>query len=139
MTPIDTTFYFAGLYGCASHCRARVFGAGAAPVVLLTELADNDGTSVTNGVETIAAQLCDFYRLDGADVVVVEHYPDSRTPVERAANLRDPIFQERFAAVNFGFVAQGARGWHFSRPRWAPLAVAQLEALIGSRWAPESR
>lgn len=125
----DVTFDFLGLGGCACCCRARVFGAGAAPVVVLTELADNPGTSVTNAVESLAAQFCECYELDGADVVWVEHYPDARAQGERDASA-----EERFAAVNFNSIEARAGGWRFHGPRWAPMTRARVEALSGQAW-----
>ena len=135
---VDVTFDFTDLGGCASHCRARVFRTGAASGAALTELADNPGTSVTNAFESVAAQVCDFYGLDGADVVWVEHYPDARTPREREWGAPDPIFEEHFSAVNFGAIEARAEGWLFESPRWSHLEQSQLENLIGAPWVPES-
>jgi hypothetical protein len=133
---VDTSFSFAGLYGCASCCRVRVFP-GAAPVVVLTETKENEGTSVTNAVEAIAAQVCDFYALDGAEAVFIEHYPDARPAIQRERNIPDPVFEEHFEAVNFERAERGPGGWRMKQPRWQRLTRAQVEALTGQTWEPE--
>lgn len=91
------------------------------------------GTSVTNAVESIAAQICDFYKVDGADVVLIKHYPDACTPRERAAGASDEMFEEHFSAVNFGQVERTGDRWNFRLPRWAPLELVQVETLIGDK------
>lgn len=131
---IDTTFDYIGLWGCDSQCRVRVFDVDAAPVVVLSELSSNEGTSVTNALETVASQVCERYRLDGLDVIWIEHYPDERTPSQRARGERDPIFDEHFSAVNFGTIERSARGWLFRDPRWEPLELRNVERLIGVSW-----
>ena len=136
---IDTRFDFIGLWGCASHCRARLYSDASGVLVLLTERDDNDGTSVTNAIEELAMQLCDFYHLDGSATVWVEHYPDGRNERERAANCPDPIFEEHFSVVTFGHVERCSDGgWGLRLPNWAPLTVEKFEVLIGEKWTPET-
>lgn len=134
---IDTVFPFIGLYGCASSCRVRVFP-GAAPIVVMTETGDNEGTSITNAVETVAAQVCDFYNLDAQSAVFIEHYPDRRGELKRARKIPDPIFEEHFDAVTFERIERGPNGWRFMRPRWQRLKRAEIEALTRQKWEPEN-
>jgi len=86
MPPLrDVEHSFRDQKGAAGVCRVRVFASpeasGGLPVVILTELATNDGPSVTNTVEQLAAEILTRY-LGGQDgleppFVRVEHYPDS--------------------------------------------------------------
>lgn len=53
--------------------RQRVYGNLLIPVVVLTEVPENHGMSVTNCVEHLAADV--LARMPGADPVWIEHYP----------------------------------------------------------------
>ena len=122
----DFEFVFTACNGCAGVCRVRAFSFGGAPVVILTELAENSGPSVTNALEALCAQLCDALGLDANDAVWIEHY---------GAAPADGL-PERFAAVNFGSIVW--RGtWQMRAPRWSALSRAQVEALTGALWMPE--
>ena len=66
------THAFRGLTGVRSACRVRLYLPdaaepgeilGDAPVVIVSELPDNPGTSVTNAIEQIAAEVMDAHRL----------------------------------------------------------------------------
>ena len=46
-----------GRKGCPSRCRARIFSDTKKAVVILTELPDNPGVSVTNDYERIASNM----------------------------------------------------------------------------------
>lgn len=51
-------YRFKGLHGCESKCGLQIYGEEGKPyVIIATELPDNEGTSVTNYVEGLAAQV----------------------------------------------------------------------------------
>jgi len=58
------------------HYRVRIFHAPGAvrPVVIVSELADNPGRSVTNSWPQLAQGIMADFRL-GDDVTWIEHYP----------------------------------------------------------------
>ena len=67
----DYIHAFRGPTGVSSACRIRLYLPGAAepgetlgdaPVVIVSELLDNPGTSVTNAIEQIAAEIMDAHR-----------------------------------------------------------------------------
>jgi hypothetical protein len=82
MKKIDTIEKFefkslSGFYGC---CKLEVYKDddvdGPYPVVIvMTELPDNPGTSVTNAVEIIARKVCKEYSMNPLFVTFIEHYP----------------------------------------------------------------
>jgi hypothetical protein len=65
-------YNFKGLYGCKSRCELEVIG----NVAIVTETEGNPGTSVTNAVETLAAQICKEYNIKPIDLHLIEHYPE---------------------------------------------------------------
>jgi hypothetical protein len=81
MDPIDTLFAYRGLGGCHSRCRVRIFPLSGSrhespdsgnaqplkaegPLILLTELPGNPGTSITNAAELVATQVVTAFGLD---------------------------------------------------------------------------
>ena len=75
----DFIFRFRG-GGILSHegiCRVRLFLGNAGDLyAVLTELAENPSTSVTNAVESIYAQLCAEQKIP-PQAKLIEHYPQS--------------------------------------------------------------
>jgi hypothetical protein len=63
------------------RCRVRVYlpkEERDAPVVICSELPNNDGSSVTYSAHQIAAEVIRYHRL-GVPPVWVEHYPEKAT------------------------------------------------------------
>lgn len=62
----------------SGECWVRIFEpVGKAPVVVITELPDNHGVSVTNAIELIVVQLASLFSLPGG-TLWIEHYTDRR-------------------------------------------------------------
>lgn len=71
---VDTIFDFTGLNGFPSRCGIKFYhAAGGYVVVLLTELPDNPGTSVTNAVNILSRDIVLQFGLDPVKVIWVEH------------------------------------------------------------------
>jgi hypothetical protein len=133
----DYTHAFRGPTGGRSACRVRLYLPGAAEpgetvgdatVVIVSELPDNPGTSVTNAIEQIAAEVMDAHRFAmGRAPVFVEHYPP------RATGGRDETFDlVVFAHHEAREVVRGGI-WHkeIGSPTWAHLSRRQVEVLVG--------
>ncbi len=132
----DYIHAFRGPTGVRSACRVRLYLPDEedkilddAPVVIVSELPDNPGTSVTNAIEQIAAEVMDAPSLALEHVpVFVEHYPPEATG--RA--------EETFDLVVFGHheVREIVRGgvWRkeIGSPTWKPLDRRAVEVLLGS-------
>jgi hypothetical protein len=73
------TFEFKGFFGCYSKCGYRLEQTDKWTVLIVSELDDNPGTSITNAVEILFPQICEKLNLDPEKLVWVEHY--SETPV----------------------------------------------------------
>ena len=57
-----------------AHCGLHIYDTDAGPVVILTEVADNPGISVTNTAEELATQIAAMYLLDPTTTTWIEHY-----------------------------------------------------------------
>jgi hypothetical protein len=134
----DYIHAFRGPTGGRSACRVRLYlpdaaepgeVLGDAPVVIVSELPDNPGTSVTNAIEQIAAEVMDAHRLAmGRAPVFVEHDPP------RATGRRDETFDlVVFARYEVREVMRGGI-WHkeIGSPTWAHLGRREVEVLVGS-------
>lgn len=128
-------------------CRVRVFvseevskevsgeerpNVPAGYVVIVTELANNPGRSLTNAMEWIAGEVLYSNRLDPAETVVIEHYEAS--PGARGT-AEDPA---TFDLVTFSYAEDTEPAWRQSgrmprlgRPEWKALDRATAEVLVG--------
>lgn len=133
----DYTRTFRGPTGVRSACRVRLYLPDAvepgetledAPVVIVSELPNNPGTSVTNAIEKIAAEVMDAHRSSvGRAPVFVEHYP----PIVTGG--RDETFDlVVFATYEVKDVMRGGI-WHkeLGSPTWKPLDRCTVEVLVG--------
>jgi hypothetical protein len=139
----DFTFDFKGYHGCDSRCRVRIYRidkhananalqrlhAGDA-VIVLSQLPENAGTSVTNASELIASDLYEQMRLAGHPLeplrtVWIEHYPT----LEGGHLVRDDM--ETFDRVTYGaFVPHGPRPM-FRSAQWNHLSPRLVVELLG--------
>jgi len=86
----DYVYDYAGYSNCESRCRVRIYdGPDQSPVFLVEELQDNPGTSITNMVEYLAAELATRHcpqRLEEPEPFRwIERYP--RTERERRRGM----------------------------------------------------
>lgn len=71
------TFEFKGFFDCYSKCGYRLEQTDKWIVIIVSELEDNPGTSITNAVEILFPQVCEHFGLYPGRVVWIEHYPES--------------------------------------------------------------
>jgi hypothetical protein len=132
MPEVDVIHRFYGFHTMGGVCRIRIYRpAGFPPVVVATELPENENTSITNVVEELAVGVLRRYLPDRAGeprpFVWVEHYPPRR------ADARD----ETWDLVTFPdyeprpFLQGGRWRERFDTPDWRRLSREQVEALIG--------
>ncbi len=118
----DGPFTYTSASGAEGRCYLSVYEhRGTLPVVLVYELASNEGPSVTNAAASIATQVWRQLLPDAKEgIIVVEAYKDGDT--RRRAG--EP--SERFAEVTFDL-----DGDVLHSPRWRHIERADVEALIG--------
>ncbi len=129
---------FDGAYPTAlgGHCRVRAYlpdyegkTRGDAPVVLLTEPADNPGMSVTNAAQVVAVEVLATQRLL-PPVIFVEHYEDGSGGTAEDPHTFDLLTFSRLRVMEHGPEVRGLR-YEIGAPDWKPLDRATVEALIG--------
>ena len=118
---------YQGFGGCTSRCRVRALSrrlyGEERTAVLLTELPDNPGTTVTLCIERLATGICRCLRLDPGRMLLIEHYPE-RSVAGRS--FPDLILEEHVSLVSCHY--DGSR---FTRPTWKRIPRRQAEDLLG--------
>ena len=129
----DYIHAFRGPAGARSACRVRLYvpaeegdeAFGDAPVVIVSELANNPGTSVTNAIEQIAAEVMDALTPTSVPVFV-EHYPPESTG--GSGETFDLVV---FAHAEIREVLRaGIRRKALGPPTWKPLDRCAVEILV---------
>jgi hypothetical protein len=128
----DYIHAFRGPSGVRSACRIRLYqpekedeAFGDAPVAIISELVANPGTSVTNAIEQLAAEIIDAYDL-GRVPIFIEHYPPEATGGG----------EETFDLVVFAHhevkevMSGNARRKELGPPTWKPLGRCAVEVLV---------
>ena len=112
------------------RCRVRVYlpeDEQDAPVVICSELPTNEGASVTNIAEQLAAEVIRYHRLH-APVVWIEHHPPETTDGDT----------ETFDLVAFSSYEVRERGPYLGETRltvgeatWKRITRGMVEVLVG--------
>jgi hypothetical protein len=118
------------------RCRVRVYEPVEADresgsfVVILTELPDNPGMSVTNAAEEIAAAVVTANALPSSRTVFIEHYETGARGTPSDPHTFDLI---TFSHDDPEPVLRAGR-WsvELGEPSWSALDRASVETLIGS-------
>lgn len=113
-------------------CRVRVYlpdDGGDRPVVIVSELPENRGMSVTTGADRIAAEVMDEYELP-APFTFIEHYP-----AEPALDMEETYDLVTFSDFRMRKEAPDYRGEgsvrRLGKQSWKPLDRATVENLVG--------
>lgn len=140
---IETVHPYRGFWGSAGHCGLQIFrGSDGVPVVILTELPSNDSTSVTNLIESLAAEVLEKYLPNRVGerppFHCIEHYPESLDHAETfdlvTFELNIPENQPSTLRVDLSGPAPAAtteKRPALGRPQWKPIKREQVEAMIG--------
>lgn len=118
---------YSGIDGCQSVCQLEIWQQrNRIPVVLVTERLDNEGTSITNWAEHLAAQVCRDYEIDPAQSVWLECYErDGDDEVVRELSPR--TMRSDFDIVRF----KRGPAEQLHSPRWRPFGLDRAEQLVG--------
>ena len=116
------TFNFKGYWGVSSICGVDIYHQNDDKVVVvLTELPENHGTSITNAIELIAEQVVEAYGLQNRDIVWVEHYPEQVDPY----NYKHIMHEN-----SFDLVVMTAIDNEFFNPQWKRISEVEFVKLI---------
>ncbi len=131
----DYVHRYRGYYEDGAVCRVRIFRpAGLLPVLLVTELPENQNTSVTNMAEYLAADLLIRHfsaQKPGAPAPVwyVEHYPHAPEDARRPGNSFDVVAFARWTPEPSYVFGHGRM--KLGLPSWHPIGEDELAALVG--------
>ena len=98
-------------------CRLRIYGANVGTVIVLSELAENLGVSVTNAAAALATEIARIYQLDPDTTFWIEHYG--------AFSYKDGDCDETFDLVTFTWRNRTA-----SNVQWKRLTADELHAML---------
>ena len=98
-------------------CRLRIYGANVGTVIVLSELAENLGVSVTNAAAALATEIARIYQLDPDTTFWIEHYG--------AFSYKGGDCDETFDLVTFTWRNRTA-----SNAEWQRLNSDQLHKLL---------
>jgi len=99
-----------------ARCRLRSYQSPAGLVVVLTELADNPGASITNSLEAVLKAVCQRFSITEDDAIILEHYCDESYEGGRGHT-------SAFARMKHGGFTNGNR--------WQAIPLALVTDLIG--------
>ncbi len=116
----DLEYPYKGFGNCDSKCGLKIYQQPDRAIVLMTELPDNEGTSVTNCAEHLATKIREQYLADLQiqNIIWIEHYPK---------NKKNGNFEDTYDLVNLKW-----DGAEFYSPSWEPISFnpAILEMRI---------
>ena len=133
----DYRHEYDGYYDSGGVCRIQIWeAAGQPPVIVATELEENNNTSVTNMCEYIAAEVISMHfpsRYEHDEPVIwIERYP--RTEEEKRRGIPE------YALVSFDSYTPRVVRWarqeriKIGQPTWKHIEKTDVEKLIeGSR------
>lgn len=84
-------------------------------IVVVTELADNPGMSITNAIEHVCLTAMKELELWGEPVIWIEHYPEGEAGGETGDETFDLVMFPTLIGI----------------PSWRPLRKAAVDLLIG--------
>ena len=131
----DYIHAFRGPSGVRSACRVRLYvpdeakpgeACGDAPVVIVSELANNPGTSVTNAIEQIAVEVADTFNPACAPVFVEHYPPESTGGSEETFDLVVFAHDEIWEVLRGGIWRE-----EIGSPTWKSLDRRAVEGLVG--------
>jgi hypothetical protein len=129
MKAVDYTHSTHGAFTDGMCCRVRIFIGGPYALMLVSELAENTNTSVTNLCECLAAEIAARHRSlfpDGHPFAYIEHHPSGT--IGEGEGYERVVFDGYRARP--GIVGVRER-MTLGVPRWLRMRGADVEALIG--------
>ncbi len=121
----DYIHSYRGYWSDGGKCRVRIYQEEGeqAPVVICSQLQDNDNTSVTHMAEYLAAEIVEAHDLL-TPLTWIEHYPEHRGKPGEYSLVR-------FSSWELKEVCLGGVWRHrIGPPQWTPLASEEVEMLI---------
>jgi hypothetical protein len=117
----DYIHHYRGYWSEGGKCRIRIYQRkGQAPVVICSQLPDNDNTSVTNMAEYLAAEVKEEHDLP-TPLTWIEHYPEHEGEIGEYSLVKFSDWKQ--AEVCLG----GVWRYRIGSPMWAALSTDEVE------------
>ena len=119
----DYIHHYRGYWSDGGRCRIRIYHEdGRTPVVICSQVPDNDNTSATNMAEYLAAEVIEEHQLS-TPLAWIEHYPEHEAEIGEYSLVR-------FSNWNLREICLGGV-WRYKvgSPKWSPLTFEDLEAF----------
>ncbi len=129
----DYIHHYRGYWSEGGKCRIRVYQEdGHDPVVICSQLPDNDNTSITNMAEYLVAEVIEEHGL-ATPLLWIEHYPKHEGGIGEYSLVR-------FCSWDFEEACLGGM-WRYrvGVPGWWPLRPDEVEAILKGRHERVSR
>ena len=123
----DYVHYYRGYWSDGGRCRMRIYrGNGYAPVVVCSQLPDNDNTSVTNMAEYLAAEVIEEHSLP-TPVTWIEHYPEHEGEIGEYSLVKFSSFElEEGRLGGIWRLRIGAPSWSHLRPEEVDVFIEKV-------------
>jgi hypothetical protein len=116
---------YRGYWSEGGKCRIRIYREdGCAPMIICSQLPDNENTSITNIAEYLAAEVIEEHGLP-TPLVWVEHYPEHEGEIGEYSLVRFSNWDPQ--EVRLGSVGRQRIG----SPSWSSLSTEQVKKMIG--------
>ena len=117
----DYIHYYRGYWSDGGKCRIRIYREESlAPVVICSQLPDNDNTSVTNMVEYLAAEVIKEHGLL-TPLVWIEHYPEHKGKIGEYSLVRFSSWDSQEVCLG------GVWRYRIGAPMWAALSSDEVK------------
>jgi len=120
----DYIHCYRGYWSDGGKCRIRIYHEdGRAPIVICSQLPDNDNTSVTNMAEYLAAEVVEECSLP-TPLTWIEHYPEHEGGIGEYSLVW-------FSSCELEEVCLGDV-WRFriGSPAWSSLGAKEVSSLV---------
>jgi hypothetical protein len=120
----DYIHHYRGYWSGGDKCRIRIYREERrAPVVICSQLPDNENTSVTNMAEYLAAEVIQEHKLPSL-LSWIEHYSEHEGEIGEYSLVRFSSWE--LTEVCLG----GVWRYRLGSPRWSPLRPEEVDVLI---------
>jgi hypothetical protein len=117
----DYIHYYRGYWSEGGKCRIRIYREdGQPPVVICSQLTENDNTSVTNMAEYLAAEVVEEHSLS-TPLTWVEHYPEHEGEIGEYSLVRFSSWELQEVCLS------GVLRYRVGSPRWSPLCREEVD------------
>jgi hypothetical protein len=120
-------YHYRGYWSDGGKFRIQIYQKDErAPVVICSQLPDNENTSVTNMAEYLAAEVIQEHKLPSL-LTWIEHYPKHEGEIGEYSLVT--FFSWELTEVCLG----GVWRYRVGSPRWSPLHPEEVEFLVRDR------